>query len=700
MGIIESAVKRGTAMKKWLWTFAFFVKLLLVTACLTPVQAAEMQDAESATHDSEASSYRVVDVYRYPGFRVIQFDLPVLSHFSYMLISGEQALVVDPGRDVSIYLDTARQEGVKLAGVFLTHSHADFVAGHMELAQAADCPVYVNRHSGAEYSFVPLEEGSSLEIGEASIRFVETPGHTPDGLCAYVYSRENKAAPELIFTGDTLFVGSVGRPDLLEGNVSAAALASMMFDTWNNKLSAAGDNVVIFPAHGAGSLCGAHLSDQPSSTIGAEKAGNSYLQYSSRAEFIVALLQDLPEAPQYFKHNAMMNRKGPPLVDWDAEVKQITATEALIDPADYYVVDVRDQSEYAAGHIPNSVNIGVRGRFENWVGTMVPWQARLVVCGGETELKEAVHRLHRVGYEPQAIAIQAWEQSGLPRSTSSLIEPAELHALMQKEQAPIVVDVRLPAEWIGVRIGTVINLPLNHLAELSAKLDPSMPAVAVCNSAYRSSLAVGILQRKGFQKVSSLAGGTEAWIDAGLPVYGADTKASPAGADQKTLTRKIRLPERISAPMLMHLIMDLPNTFELVDIRPEDQFADYSLPSSQHVDIADLMGNPAHLAGAVPLIIVDRDGSLAMAVGGMLSQKTERTIKVLYGGIEAYWAESQLNSLVREVAIPERTAPSSPSIGTEKAPRNRPPAVEEKSSAPPAPSTPIPRPPKKKSAGC
>lgn len=687
-------------MRKKVWVSTFVVKFLLLIACFVPVLAAEIQDSESAAHDFEASSYKIVDIYQYPGFRVVQFDLPVLSHFSYMLISGDQALVVDPGRDVSTYIDTAKQEGVKIVGVFLTHSHADFVAGHMELANTAGCPIYINRRSGAEYSFVPLEEGSKLDIGEASIRFVETPGHTPDGLCAYVYSRENKIAPELIFTGDTLFVGSVGRPDLMEGDASAAALASMMYDTWNNKLSVAGDNVVIFPAHGAGSLCGAHLSDKPNSTIGAEKAGNSYLQYSSRPEFIAALLQDLPEAPQYFKHNATLNRQGPPLVDWDADLKQINATEALTDPADYYVVDLRDQNEYATGHIPNSVNIGLRGRLENWVGTMVPWRAKLVLSGSQTDLKEAVHRLHRVGYKPQTITIKTWEQSGLRKSTSNLIEPTVLYELMQNKEAPIVVDVRLPAEWIGIRIGTVINLPLNHLKELAAKLDPSMPTVTVCNSAYRSSLAVGILQREGFQKVSSLAGGTQAWIDAGLPIYGADTKASAASTEPKTVKRQINLPERISASSLMRLIMDLPDTYELVDIRPREQFSDYSLPSSQNVDIADLMGNPAYLAAPVPLIIVDRDGSLAMAVAGMLSQKTKRNIKVLYGGVEAYWAESQLNNLVREVVIPESAAPTLPSSGTERAPLGKSPAVEEKPAAPPTPSAPAPQPPKKKSAGC
>ena len=251
---------------------------------------------------------------------------------------------------------------------------------------------------------------------------------------------------------------------------------------------------------------------------------------------------------------------------------------------------------------------------------------------------------------------------------------------MQTPESPIVVDVRLPSEWMALRIGTVVNIPLNELPRKASKLDKTQRIVAVCNSAYRSSLAVGVLERQGFQHVSSMAGGGEAWIEAGLPVF----EAKAAGTVSATPKREIRLAERISAAELKRLIMDLPGTFQLVDIRPPEHFADYNLPGSENVDIAELMDNPAYLTGAGPLVIVCRDGSLAMMVAGILSQKTERPIKVLYGGLEAYWNEAG------PVRVPRRSA--------EQPFRRRPPARAVSPAAPPA-STPIGR-PKKKSAGC
>lgn len=691
-------------MKRRLLLVAIFGLSLLAFSSVF-LQAGEIKDSESASHDSAAAFYSVVDTYEFPGFKVIQFDLPVLSHFSYMLISKGEALVVDPGRDIDAYLDAAKKEKVKINGVFLTHSHADFVAGHMELAQAVKCPIYQNKSSGAEYSFVPLVEGSEIEIGEAVVRFMETPGHTPDGLCALVFSARDKDKPELLFTGDTLFVGSVGRPDLLEGAMTAASLASMLFDSWNNKLAPLPDAVMILPAHGAGSLCGAHLSDQPKSSIGEQRAGNAYLQHHSRGEFIAAVLQGLPEAPQYFKHNAAMNRKGPKLVDWQAPLNEIAAGKALTDPMEYYVVDLRDQKQYSLGHIPNSVNIGLRGRLENWVGTMVPWESKVVLAGAEDELKEAVHRLHRVGYEAQTITMQAWQKAGLPLATSTLIRPAALYALMQQEAAPIVVDVRLPEEWMGVKIGTVVNLPLNHLAALAAaKLDPTMATVTVCNSAYRSSMAVGILQRLGFSQVSSLEGGTEEWVEQGLPVVKGDAGSAPRVSPKNILAQQVRLPERISADELMRLMMDLPGSFELVDIRPREYFDDYNLPGAVNVDVVELLQDASYLAGVGLLVVVDRDGSLAMAVAGILSQKTERPIKALYGGMEAYWTQAELNRAVSAVPMPSSASPPASRAGDgPPAMQSRPTPEVGKPTAPPAPAapaTPASEPPKKKSAGC
>ncbi len=500
-------------------------KLFLFVLCLSlmitqkPV-AAEIKDSESATHESDSSTYKIVDTYFFPGFKVIQFTLPVLSVYSYLLVSDGEALLVDPVRDISFYLETAKKEGARIKGVYLSHSHADFVAGHTEIKKAMNVPIYQSHKSGAKYPIEAVDEKSIVKLGKATLKFMDTPGHTPDGQCCAVYTQDDSSTPKLLFTGDVLFVGSVGRPDLMEGTVPAAWLASATYDSWTDKLSKLSDSVTIFPAHGAGSLCGAHLGDEPKSTIGQEKASNPYLKAKGKGEFVALVLQGLPEAPQYFQYNAKMNREGPPLVDWDAPLPaEVKPSTDLTEPEKYYLVDIRDAAPYAEGHIPNSVNIAARGRFENWVGTMVPWGSKLVLVGDTDLLREARHRLHRVGYGADIITLESWKTANLQVKAGNPISPRDLYAHMQKGDAPLVVDVRLPAEWMALRIGTVLNLPLSHLAELSSKLDPEQPVVLVCNSAYRSSMATGILERKGFKKARNLEGGSQSWIEAGLPVY-------------------------------------------------------------------------------------------------------------------------------------------------------------------------------------
>jgi rhodanese-related sulfurtransferase/glyoxylase-like metal-dependent hydrolase (beta-lactamase superfamily II) len=664
---------------------AFAGALALICSMALAAEQGKIKDTESATHGGDAARHQIVDTYKFTGFEVVQINLPVLSRYSYILVSGKEALIVDPDRDVQFYLDFVSKNHLTIKGVYLTHSHADFVAGHLEIVKAVDCPIYQSAASGAAYKINPMKDGSSFKVGSAIVKVLETPGHTPDGTCGLVFSGEEDKVGQVLFTGDTLFVGSVGRPDLLEGKMTAASLASMGFDTWNNKLSKLDDSIMVLPAHGAGSLCGAHLSDSPKSTIGAERTSNPYLILKSRSEFITAVLQDLPEAPQYFKHNAAMNRQGPALVNWAAPLPaEVKAEQALMDTSKVYVVDIRDSSVYAAEHIPRSVNIGIRGRFETWVGTMVPWTMhesdKLVVLGSKAELKEALYRLHRIGYEAGVLTPETWKAAKLPTKKVDFIKPSELYSQMKAGTGPIIVDVRLPNEWMGLRIGKVLNLPLTHLSELSSKLDPSQPVVTVCNSAYRSSLAIGLLEAKGFQKVTSLAGGSEAWIDAGLPVYGAEVTKPAAGP--APVKREIRLADRMSADELRRLAKDLPGTFDLVDIRPADQFKDYHISGSRNADIAEVLNNPAYLTGAGPLILVDRDGSLAMQIAGILSQKTQRTIKALHGGLEAYWKDSGWKDAAKAVA-----APPSPAL----------PAAPAK---PDSPKAEPPKAPKKKSAGC
>jgi len=667
-------------------------RLLILWCCLSAasmLNAAEIKDSESASHGTDAASHSIVATYDFPGFKVIQFDLPVLSVYSYLLISEGEALMVDPVRDIFTYLETAKKENVTIKGVYLTHSHADFIAGHTEMVKALGCPIYQSKKSGVSYKIEALEDGSTLTVGKSLIKFIDTPGHTPDGMCALVFAKEKNDVPEMMFTGDVLFVGSVGRPDLMGGSISAAWLASAMFDSWTNKLSKLNDSVQIFAAHGAGSLCGAHLSDEPSSTIGKEKASNPYLKYTKRSEFITALLDGIPEAPQYFKHNARMNQEGPPLIDWHSPPAEVKADSTLTDIQKYYVADIRDAKLYAEVHIPNSVNIGLRGRIETWTGIMVPWGSELVLCGSPEELKEAVFRLHRVGYKAGTITPESWKNSNLPVIAGDPISPRELYDLMQKGEAPMIVDVRLPNEWMALRISTILNMPLNHLAALSVQLDPAEPVVTVCNSAYRSSMAAGILERNGFKKPRNLEGGSEAWIKAGFPVFEgvkADKGAPTASAPKRLIT----LPDRISASELKRMMMDIPGTFEIADIRPAEHFTDYSLPGSKNVDISDLIDNPAYLAGSIPLIIVDRDGSLAMSVGGILSQKTRRPIKVLYGGLESYWSETHENI----GNVPSSSKSVVPSVQKP----TKPPFIEPKTTEPPPVNQ--PQTPKKKSAGC
>jgi hydroxyacylglutathione hydrolase len=655
--------------------------IILLQASLTLLNvipsSSAIKDAESASHGTDASQYQIVETYKFTGYELLQINLPVLSHYSYLLISDGKTLVVDPGRDVHFYSDLIKEKNLSVSGIFLTHSHADFVAGHMELVKQYSCPIYQSSKSGAKYKIEPIADGTTLQVGKAVVQFFDTPGHVLDGTSATVGSSKN--SPDLILTGDFLFVGGVGRPDLVAGTTSSA-LAGMLFDTWVGKISKLPDSVKVFPAHGAGSLCGAHLKDQPFSTIGEERTSNPTLQHRDRSEFITVVLSELQEPPQYFGHNAAMNREGPPLVNWQEPVSKVAADAALTDSSKYYLVDLRDSKSFATGHIPNSVNISLRGRYETWTGIMVPWGSNMVVCGNPDDLKEAAYRLHRIGYTTKTLVFDEWTKAGLQLLKNKLVSPKELYEQMQSNASPIVVDVRLPSEWMGLRIGTVLNMPLNKLSELSVKLDTSQPVVAVCNSAYRSSMAIGILERKGFKNATNMEGGSEAWIEAGLPVYGAEK----AGSAVSTQIRKmIPLPERICARELKRLMMDLPGTFQIVDIRPAEMYADYSLPNSQNVDIAELATNPSFLVGSTTLIIVDRDGSYAMALGGILSQKTQRPIKVLYEGLESYWMESDFGGM----SMPSATTPQI---------RTAPPGTSPPSAVP-SQTPPVT---KKKSAGC
>ena len=674
---------RTSGLLGWLWMGMAFAA--------AAVQAAGLPgDAEAATHGDEAANVQLVKEteQKAPDFVFRQYNLAVLSHYSYLIGSGGQALIVDPARDIGRYLKDAQELGLKITQVYLTHSHADFVAGHMELAKATGAEVIVNAATQAGYPHKPVKDGDAFAFGQVRAVVITTPGHTPDGTCLYVYHPAAAANPAFVLTGDTLFIGSVGRPDLMGDGMSAAELAEMGFHSWKDKLSKLPDDTRFFPAHGAGSLCGAHLSDKPVSTIGEQRRENVYLQHKDLLSYVMAVIDGLPDAPPYFKHNARMNHDGPPLVAWDQVAPPALPAADVLARSEKgtWMIDVRDAGAFAAAHPKGAISIGIRGRFETWTGSMIPWGEPFVLAGSDDEVREAALRLKRIGFDAPAGFLQggveAWKQAKLPVGSLKLLKPQDLHRQMQAGTAPIVVDVRLPSEWMALRIGNVLNIPINKLFSDSKRLSRDMPVLTVCNSAYRSSMGASVLLKQGFKEVFNMEGGSEAWIAAGLPTLGAAGGGhGPAAAP----ARVVRLPDRIAAADLKRMLMDLPGTFEIVDVRPAAQFADFNLPGALQVDIADLIANPAYLNGAVPLVIVDRDGSLAMAAGGILSQKTPRPIKVLFGGLEAYWNES--------AAPLPAGAPAAGSAVKPAAPVSAP-------ALPAAPKPAAPETPKKNSAGC
>lgn len=674
-------------MKKYRLAIRLIIMVFLVSV---QVQGATVSgDAEAATHGDEAATVQFVKEteQKTPDFFFRQYNLGVLSHYSYMIGSGGEAMIVDPARDISQYLKDAKELGLKITKVYLTHSHADFVAGHMELAKATGAEIFINADTKAGYPHKPLKDNDEVMVGKVRGVVITTPGHTPDGTCMLVYAPGSKEKPDFVLTGDTLFIGSVGRPDLMGEGVSAAALAEMGYQTWRNKLSKIPDETKLFPAHGAGSLCGAHLSDKPVSTFGEQKRENVYLQHKDLTSYVMAVIDGLPEAPQYFKHNAKMNHDGPPLVAWDKVMPVAFSAAEVLTMAQKgaWLVDARDAKAFAAAHPQGAINIGIRGRFETWTGIMIPWGEQFVLIGSDEEVRESALRLKRIGYDAPAGFLQgsvdAWRKASLPLGALKLVQAKTLYEQMQAGTAPVIVDVRLPAEWMALRIGNVLNIPINKLFIDSKRLSKDMPVLTVCNSAYRSSMGGSVLLKLGFKDVRNMEGGGEAWIAAGLPtlnagIGGHGTAAAPA--------RSVKLPDRIAAVELKRMIMDLPGTFEVVDIRPREQYDDFNLPGSVNVDISDVIASPVYLNGAVPLVIVDRDGSLAMAVGGILSQKTLRPIKVLFGGLEAYWNESSVS-----------VSPTPSRSGAAPVRKPGPPASN---SVTPAPS--VPASPQKKSAGC
>lgn len=444
-----------------------------------------------------------------------QFYLGCLAHASYYIGSGEEAAIIDPQRDVEQYLDEAEANGQRIKYIIETHSHADFVSGHLELAAKTGAEIVYGERANTSFPTRKVKDGDVLNVGTIKLDFIETPGHTPEGITIIATNTEGSDEPPKMFTGDTLFIGDVGRPDLVGSKgFSAEQMGAMLYDSLHDKILKYPDETEVYPAHGAGSLCGKSLSKETWSTLGVQRTVNYALQPMTKEEFIKIVAADQPEVPAYFPRSAAKNLEGSRALADLPKPKALSTEEVL--SFDGVVVDVRRNVEYGAAHIPNAVNIWLQGQFASWAGTMIPIGTNIAIVGDTMDqIDEAFMRLARVGHDTATGYILMGDYAGETKTVGQ-IDCESVAEIVGADPDVQFVDVRRPAEFANGHAIKTLNIPLDRLDKELDRLDPKRPTYIICQSGYRSSLGTSILENAGFSTVYNVSGGTSAWLEAGL----------------------------------------------------------------------------------------------------------------------------------------------------------------------------------------
>ena len=437
-----------------------------------------------------------------------------LSEAAYYIESNGEAAIIDPMRDINIYLHLAEERKASIKYIFETHFHADFVSGHLDLSKKTGAPIIFGPGAVTQFKIQHAADGEIFKLGNISFEVLHTPGHTLESCCYLLKNENNK--PHALFSGDTLFVGDVGRPDLSSGNMGSEELAAIMYDTLQNKIIPLADDVLVYPAHGQGSSCGKNLGPDNFSTIGEEKQSNYALQPQSKESFVSAVTSGLADPPKYFSINAKINQQG-----YEAIEKLIKAgtnplslntfKEKMNDDA--IVIDTRTASEFSQGFIPGSVFIGLEGRFAEWAGSLLPFDKHLLLITSPGKEEEAVVRLSRVGFNTMAGFLQGsfdtWKNAD--EKTDMIIEVEADELLMDMPHDPnlTVVDVRRETEFADGHLAEAVNLPLSDMTNLAAlaQFDDTQNLYIHCAGGYRSVIAASLLKRQGIHNLRNVEGG-------------------------------------------------------------------------------------------------------------------------------------------------------------------------------------------------
>jgi hydroxyacylglutathione hydrolase len=462
-----------------------------------------------------------------------QYYLGCLAHASYLIADQESgdAAVIDPQRDVEQYVGDAHALGCRIAHVFLTHFHADFVAGHLELRDHESAAIHLGARARAEFAFTPMGDGATVHLGAIRLEVLETPGHSPESISILVndpgYSDE---APYAVLTGDTLFIGDVGRPDLRASlGWSAEELGSMLYDSLHQKLVPLPDDTLVYPAHGAGSLCGKNLSTDTVSTMGVQRRYNYALQPMSRERFIEIVTADQPDTPAYFTYDAVLNTQERPTLDQalERELRPLSLDEVLElvgDGAQF--LDTRDPVDFAGAHVRGSVNVGLGGSFATWCGTVLDHERPVALVAEPGREVEAATRLGRIGFDTVAGYLTGGMQplDDAPHLVERItrITAGSLAEQLALPAPPLLIDVRSEREWRERHIEQAVNIPLSRLQEHLGTLPADRSLVVHCASDYRSGIAASLVRRAGLPDVAALVGGLAAWESAPLATVAAE----------------------------------------------------------------------------------------------------------------------------------------------------------------------------------
>ncbi|MFJ1569340.1 rhodanese-like domain-containing protein [Streptomyces erythrochromogenes] len=455
-----------------------------------------------------------------------QYYLDCLSQASYMIADETtgKAVVVDPRRDVSEYLADAEARGFTVVGVINTHFHADFVAGHLELAAETGAWIGYGRRAETEYPIRKLADGETISLGDVTLEIMETPGHTPESISVLVHEHGQDTIPYGVLTGDALFIGDVGRPDLLASvGVTADALGAMLYDSVQNKLMGLPDEVRVFPAHGAGSACGKNLSTEKQSTIGEQRATNYACAPMTQEDFVAIVTAGQSAAPGYFVYDAVLNRSERPLFDPAAAPTPLTVEDFTgLRASGAVVVDARDPQEFAAGHLRGSVNVPADGRFAEQAGTVLPADADLLVVAPQNREEEIVTRLARIGFDRVAGYLRSPDDA-LPAladevTPASRLTAAQVRAALAGDNPPVVIDVRNCGErGDNGFVDGALHIALGELPRRLDEVPRDRPLVLHCAGGHRSSIAASLLRHHGFTDVSDILGGYAAWARLNTP---------------------------------------------------------------------------------------------------------------------------------------------------------------------------------------